>query len=117
MKRLNEIFCTNICLTSRKSIMVMIGLLASGIIFASVWSEDTPAVEEQTPPSTEDVEEVEGMWIPTEEDIRYQDSMFCIIEQTQMDVDTIKKDIDKILYKLDRLEYDDGTYDSIRVRK
>ena len=57
------------------------------------------------------------MWVPTVEDIAYQDSMFCIIEQTQMDVDTIKQDIDKILYKLDRLEYDDGTYDSIRMRK
>mgnify|MGYP001450885181 CR=1 FL=1 len=39
-------------------------------------------------------EEVEGVWIPTEEDIAYQDSMFCIIEQTQQDVDTIKKEFD-----------------------
>ena len=68
----------------------------------------------------EDIEETEcneDMWVPTVEDIAYQDSMFCIIEQTQMDVDTIKQDIVKILYKLDRLEYDDGTYDSIRMRK
>jgi hypothetical protein len=114
MKRLNEIFCTNICLTSRKSIMVVVGLLISGLVIASVWSDEPHVIETETPPvETNNIE----VWIPTEEDIKYQDSMFCIIEQTQMDVDTIKQDIDKILYKLDRLEYDDGTYDSIRVRK
>jgi len=57
------------------------------------------------------------MWIPTEEDIAYQDSMWTIINKTQSDVDTIKKDIDKILYKLDRLEYEDGTWDSVRIKR
>ena len=48
------------------------------------------------------------------EDIAYQDSMFNIVEQTSMDMDTIKSSIDNILYKLERLEYDDGSYDIIR---
>jgi len=114
MKRLNEIFCTNICLTSRKSIMVMIGLLVSGFVIASVLSDEHHVMEETPAPIEKDST---ALWIPTPEDIAYQDSMFCIVEQTQMDVDTIKKDIDKILYKLDRLEYSDGTSDSIRVRR
>ncbi len=114
MKKLNEIFCTDICLTSRKSIMVMVGILISGIVIASVISP------EEKIEAVIDIEETEtdsNIWIPTEEDIQYQDSMFQIIQQTQFEVDTIKQDIDKILYKLERLEYADGTWDSIRVRR
>ena len=55
-----------------------------------------------------------NIWIPTEDDIAYQDSMWTIIEQTQSDVDTIKEHIE---YILQRLEYVDGTYDSIRIPK
>ena len=40
--------------------------------------------------------------------------MFSIVEQTSMDVDTIKEAIDNILYKLERIEHADGTVDSIR---
>ena len=54
------------------------------------------------------------VWIPTEDDIKYQDSMYSIIIQTQNEVDTIKESIDQILIKLDRIEYEDGSYDSIR---
>lgn len=53
-------------------------------------------------------------WEPSEEDIAFQDSMYAIIERTQLDLDTIRLGIDKILYKLDKIEYSDGTYDSIR---
>jgi hypothetical protein len=53
-------------------------------------------------------------WIPTKEDIAYQDSMWTIIEQTQLEVDTIKESIEHILL---RLEYMDGTSDSIRITK
>ena len=35
-------------------------------------------------------------------------------DQTSRDLDTIKADIDRILYKLERIEYADGSYDSIR---
>ena len=74
--------------------------------------------------SIDNVEEVEPepvikqeAWIPTEEDIAYQDSMYAIIERTQQDVDTIKNAINGILYKLERLEYPNGTYDSVRYVK
>ena len=43
-------------------------------------------------------------WIPTEEDIAYQDSMWNIINQTQMEVDTIKESIDHIINRLDEIE-------------
>lgn len=56
-------------------------------------------------------------WIPTEDDIKYQDSMWTIIEETQSSVDTIRQVMDNILWKLERLEYEDGTWDSIRYRK
>ena len=60
------------------------------------------------------IKTTEEPWKPSEADIAYQDSMFNIVEQTSMDMDTIKRSIDNILYKLERLEYEDGSYDSIR---
>ena len=54
------------------------------------------------------------MWIPTKEDIAYQDSMYQIIQNTQSDIDTIKQ---SIVYIIERLDYKDGTYDSIRYVK
>ena len=95
----------NICLTSPKSIMVIIALLLSTLVLASVWPEEVVEVIE--------VEEVE-VWIPTAEDILYQDSMYTIIRNTQNDVTDIKEDIVLIL---ERLDYADGTYDSIRYVK
>jgi hypothetical protein len=46
----------------------------------------------------------EEIWIPTEEDIAYQDSMYSIIRNTQSDVDTIKVQVQKII---ERLEHSD----------
>ena len=43
-------------------------------------------------------------WIPTDEDIAYQDSMWNIINQTQMEVDTIKESIDHIIDRLDEMQ-------------
>jgi hypothetical protein len=92
MKKLNKIFCTNVCLTSRKSILVIVVILFSSLILASVWSG-------------EEVEEVEDgkeeMWIPTKEDIQYQDSMYTIIQNTQSDVDIIKVQVQQIIERLD----------------
>ena len=96
----------NICLTSPKSIMVLITLLLSTLVLASVWPEEEVIIEEGT-------EKIEP-WIPTEEDILYQDSMYTIIRNTQNDVTDIKEDIVLIL---ERLDYKDGTYDSIRYVK
>ena len=47
----------------------------------------------------------EDMWIPTKEDIAYQDSMYNIIQNTQSDVDTIKVQVKHIIERLDH--YDD----------
>ena len=91
MKLLNR----NICLTSRKSLMVLTTLLISTLVIASVWSEEVEVIKE-TPPVQE-----EEMWIPTKEDIAYQDSMYTIIQNTQSDVDTIKIQVQMIIERLD----------------
>ena len=99
-----KLWNTNICLTSRPSIMIIIALLLSTLVLASVWPEEVVEV----------IEEKEEVWIPTEEDILYQDSMYTIIRNTQNDVTDIKEDI---VHILERLDYKDGTYDSIRYVK
>tara|TARA_R110000824_G_scaffold591_1_gene3770 strand:- start:1179 stop:1520 length:342 start_codon:yes stop_codon:yes gene_type:complete len=100
----------SICLTSRKTTLLIVIILLSTLVLASVWPT---TVEEdiETPVEEEGKEE---MWIPTEEDIAYQDSMFTIIQSTQNDITDIKKDI---VHILERLDYEDGTYDSIRYVK
>ena len=92
-----------ICLTSRKSSMVIISLLLSTMVIASVWPDKIIIVEEEI-----------VVWVPTAEDIAYQDSMYQIIKSTQNDLTDIKKDI---VHILERLDYADGTYDSIRYVK
>ena len=100
----------NICLTSRKTTLLIIIILLSTLVLASVLYEPEGRIEiKETPPSNN-----EEMWIPTKEDIAYQDSMFQIIQTTQNDIDTIKQEI---IYILERLDYADGTYDSIRYVK
>jgi len=94
----------NICLTSPTTLMVIAALLFSTIVIANVWPKEI-IIE----PISED-----KMWIPTQEDIAYQDSMYSIIQNTQDDVTDIKKDIVLIL---ERLDYADGTWDSIRYIK
>jgi len=86
--------------------MVVFALLISTLVIASIWPEEVVVIKE-VPPETE-------MWIPTAEDIAYQDSMYQIIQRTQNDIDTIKANI---VYILERLEYTDGTHDSIRYVK
>ena len=100
-----KLWNTNICLTSPKSIMILIALLLSTLVLASVWPKEI--VIEETKCDDE-------MWIPTKEDIEYQDSMFSIIQNTQNDVTDIKEDIVLII---ERLDYVDGTHDSIRYVK
>ena len=103
-----KIWNTNICLTSPMSIMIMATLFFSTIVLANVWTEEVVMVEEG------EVEEEKKMWIPTKEDILYQDSMYTIIRNTQNDVTDIKEDI---VHILERLDYVDGTHDSIRYVK
>ena len=100
-----KIWNTNICLTSPISIMIIVALLFSTIVLANVWTEEVVVVEDKSE---------EKIWIPTKEDILYQDSMYTIIRNTQNDVTNIKKDI---VHILERLDYVDGTSDSIRYVK
>ena len=100
-----KIWNTNICLTSPVSIMIIVTLFLSTIVLANVWTEEVVKVEN----------DIDGkMWVPTKEDIAYQDSMYTIIRNTQNDVTDIKQDIVLIL---ERLDYEDGTWDSIRYVK
>ena len=95
-----------VCLTSPISIMIIFALLFSTIVIASAVKND------------EEVKKIilnkEEAWIPTDEDIAYQDSMFTIIQNTQNDITDIKKDI---VHILKRLDYEDGSWDSIRYVK
>jgi hypothetical protein len=101
----------NICLSNKKTIFVIIIGLVCTLALASVLREPENIIEvKEVPPSNNE----EQMWIPTEEDIAYQDSMYQIIQTTQNDIDTIKQDI---IYILERLDYADGTSDSIRYVK
>tara|TARA_R110001592_G_scaffold245485_1_gene506873 strand:- start:2162 stop:2500 length:339 start_codon:yes stop_codon:yes gene_type:complete len=97
----------SIWLTNRLCVLITIGLLLSTLVIASVWPKKVEVIVVET-------EKQEEMWIPTEEDIAYQDSMYVIIESTQNDINDIKDDI---VFILERLDYEDGTYDSIRYVK
>ena len=83
--------------------MIIISIFFSTLVLASVWPNKIIIVEEET-----------KSWVPTAEDIAYQDSMYQIIKSTQNDLTDIKKDI---VHILERLDYADGTYDSIRYVK
>ena len=102
-----------ICLTSPKSLMVIGTLLISTLVIASVWTDVEPIIIE-TPVEQIEVTDTTAIWIPTKEDIAYQDSMYQIIQNTQDDITEIKEDIVLII---ERLDYEDGTYDSIRYVK
>ena len=83
---------TNICLTSRVSLLTITALLVSTLVIASVY-RTTLVIEDV-------IEEEVEVWIPTVEDIAFQDSMYAIIERTQLDLDTIRSGIDRILYNI-----------------
>jgi hypothetical protein len=97
---------TNICLTSPTSIMIIISLFLCATVLANVWPKEVIIEEVKV--------DEEKPWIPTKEDIAYQDSMYSIIQNTQNDITDIKQDIVLIL---ERLDYEDGSWDSIRYVK
>ena len=94
------------CISSSSCVLILALVIFSTIAIANIWSGNEASIDNNP----------QQIWIPTEEDIRYQDSMYTIIQQTQLEVDTIKEAIDHIIYKLEVLEYTDGTVDSIRTR-
>ena len=90
-----KLWNTNICLTNRLCLLVITGALFSTLVLASVWPEEVEEIKETTE---------EEMWIPTKEDIQYQDSMYTIIQNTQSDVDTIKVQVQQIIKRLDDVQ-------------
>ena len=87
--------------------MIIFIIMFSTVVLASVWNNGVnkiPILPKEKP----------EMWIPTVEDIAYQDSMYMIIQSTQDDINDIKNDI---VHILERLDYADGTWDSIRYVK
>jgi len=88
--------------------MIIISLFLCATVLANVWPKEVIEVIKEVK-----VDE-EKPWIPTKEDIAYQDSMYSIIQNTQNDITDIKEDI---VYILERLDYEDGTWDSIRYVK
>ena len=104
-----KIWNKSICLNSRKTLLLIVVVLLSTLVLAGVW----PTKDEEIKTITQSLDR-EGMWVPTEEDIAYQDSMYQIIRSTQNDINDIKKDI---VHILERLDYEDGTWDSIRYVK
>ena len=100
----------SICITSRKTLLLIIVVFLSTLVLASVWPTKAEEIKIIKPI-------LEKPWSPSPEDVAFQDSMFSIIEKTQRDLDTIRAGIDKILWKLERFDYPDGTWDSIRYVK
>jgi len=103
----------NTCISSTMIVLIVALVLIGTMAIASIINIKEP-VESSIDMIPQDSVQV---WIPTKEDIAYQDSMFAIVEQTSQDVDTIKEAIDHILYKLERIEHADGTIDSIRYEE
>ena len=97
----------NICFTSRKTTLLIVVILLSTLVLA-IWPTTVEEIK-FTP-----ISEKNEIWVPTEEDIAYQDSMYTIIKNTQSDITSIKQDI---VHILERLDYEDGTWDSIRYVK
>ena len=102
----------NKCFTSTRVLLLMLLVISSTMLFATIYNNNMESSMDIVPP-VEDKDSTQ-VWIPTKQDIEYQDSMYAIIERTSADVDTIKEAIDHILYKLERIDYVDGTSDSIR---
>jgi len=112
LKRCKELGDKGICAWKMLGLVALV--LFSTMLIASVYNSPDPIKDiVPVPPSVDSTD----TWIPTKEDLAYQDSMFLIVDQTSRDLDTIRKDIDLIIIKLDRLEYKDGSYDSIRYVK
>ena len=109
-----KIWNRNICLTNRICMLFVVGVLFSTLMLASVWSEEELIKPIESPIKQLEAVDSTAIWVPTKEDIAYQDSMFTIIQNTQNDITDIKEDIVLII---ERLDYGDGTYDSIRYVK
>jgi|MDTB01.2.fsa_nt_gb peptidoglycan hydrolase CwlO-like protein len=71
---------------------------------------------------TEPIGPPNNYWIPTEADIMWIDSLQTQVKDIETDVNELNVSVNRIDRKLDdmieeRLEYEDGTYDSIRYHE
>ena len=80
----------NKCISSANCLIIFCIVLFSSIAIASSITGSEKTMEQDP-----------QYWIPPKEDIAYQDSMYRIIQQTQLEVDTIKQSIDHIIDRLD----------------
>ena len=55
----------------------------------------------ETPTPTEGIPH--NYWVPTEEDIQELDSLHDIVKETNTDLDTVRKSLDRCLDKLDKI--------------
>ena len=81
--------------------ITIVGMVLIGISVTMLIATYAMPIDRSSEPSTAIVPDSMQVWIPTKEDIEYQDSMFAIIQQTQLEVDTIKQSIDHIIDRLD----------------
>jgi len=97
------------------AILLISTLVLAGILYEPENLEDgvEPPIEQ---PEVVEVTDSTNIWVPTDEDIAYQDSMYTIIQNTQNDITDIKQDIVYIIEILDVRDAD-GTHDSIRYVK
>ena len=105
----------NKCFTSTRVLLLVLLVISSTMLFATIYNNNMESSMDIVPPVEDN--DSNQVWIPTKQDIEYQDSMYAIIERTSADVDTIKEAIDHILYKLERIDYVDGTSDSVRYQE
>jgi len=89
---------------SKAQWLIVVGCLATFSIFMWWWND----ADEVHADNTE-------YWIPTEEDKKYIDSLYTIVEATKSDIDTISQDVERIIRKLDIIIYDNGESDSIKL--
>jgi len=80
----------------RRTLLILVLLIGVAGLWYGTYTYCTPIDQGETI-----LEEKEEIWIPTEEDIAYQDSMYTIIQNTQSDVDTIKVQVQKIIKRLE----------------
>ena len=91
MKTIRKLFNKTICLNNKTCVVCLLAILISTVVFASNIFKKEEIV----------ISKIEEQWVPTKEDIAYQDSMYAIILTTQQDVKIMKKDILKILNQLE----------------
>ena len=89
-----------------RTLITIVCMLLLALLCFGTYKYCEPIEQEET---IECIKEPVEVWIPTKEDIAYQDSMYSIIRNTQSDVDTIKDNIKQIIIRLDNKEEADWT--------